>query len=146
MRALPKIDKPIRWELIAIAALVGVPVVVALKALEFRLMAQPHERFQPIRTFKAELGLDRTQCLAGEVGILALDQPDHVIEVAHGQAVLFRLRFVVALELGHSGEALVVERATQLRHSCQHLPCPDMPPGLAGAVDLIEYEVGLQSF
>ena len=39
VRALPKIDKPIRWELIAVAALLGVPVVVALNALEFRLMA-----------------------------------------------------------------------------------------------------------
>ena len=40
VRALPKIDKPIRWELIVIAALVCVPVIVILNALEFRLMAR----------------------------------------------------------------------------------------------------------
>jgi uncharacterized membrane protein YbhN (UPF0104 family) len=38
-RALPPIDKPIRWELIALAGLVCVPVIVVLNALEFRLMA-----------------------------------------------------------------------------------------------------------
>ena len=36
-RALPHIDKPIRWELIVVAGLVCVPVIVALNALEFRL-------------------------------------------------------------------------------------------------------------
>jgi uncharacterized membrane protein YbhN (UPF0104 family) len=39
IRALPHIDKPIRWELLVIAGLVCVPVIVALNALEFRLMA-----------------------------------------------------------------------------------------------------------
>jgi uncharacterized membrane protein YbhN (UPF0104 family) len=39
VRSLPHIDKPVRWELIVVAALVGVPVVVGLNALEFRLMA-----------------------------------------------------------------------------------------------------------
>lgn len=39
VRALPKFDKPIRWELLIIAALVIVPLTVGLNALEFRLMA-----------------------------------------------------------------------------------------------------------
>ncbi len=39
IRALPHIDKPIRWELIVVAGLICVPVIVVLNALEFRLMA-----------------------------------------------------------------------------------------------------------
>jgi uncharacterized membrane protein YbhN (UPF0104 family) len=39
IRALPHIDKPIRWELLVIAGLACVPVIVVLNALEFRLMA-----------------------------------------------------------------------------------------------------------
>jgi uncharacterized membrane protein YbhN (UPF0104 family) len=39
VRALPHIDKPIRWELLVIAGVVCVPVIVVLNALEFRLMA-----------------------------------------------------------------------------------------------------------
>jgi uncharacterized membrane protein YbhN (UPF0104 family) len=40
IRALPPIDKPIRWELIVIAGLVFVPLITVLNALEFRLMAR----------------------------------------------------------------------------------------------------------
>jgi uncharacterized membrane protein YbhN (UPF0104 family) len=47
VRALPSIDKPIRWELIVIAALVCVPAVVALNALEFRLMAHFAQHHPP---------------------------------------------------------------------------------------------------
>jgi len=39
VRSLPHIDKPVRWELILVVALVCVPVIVVLNALEFRLMA-----------------------------------------------------------------------------------------------------------
>jgi len=48
VRALPKIDKPIRWELIVIAALVCVPVIVMLNALEFRLMAHFAKHHPPM--------------------------------------------------------------------------------------------------
>jgi hypothetical protein len=40
IRALPPIDKPIRWELIVIAGLVFVPLITVLNAFEFRLMAR----------------------------------------------------------------------------------------------------------
>jgi uncharacterized membrane protein YbhN (UPF0104 family) len=36
---LPHIDKPLRWELILVAGLVCVPVITALNALEYRVMA-----------------------------------------------------------------------------------------------------------
>jgi uncharacterized membrane protein YbhN (UPF0104 family) len=48
VRALPHIDKPIRWELIAVAALVCVPVIVGLNALEFRLMAHFAQHHPPM--------------------------------------------------------------------------------------------------
>jgi uncharacterized membrane protein YbhN (UPF0104 family) len=48
IRALPHIDKPIRWELIALAGLVGVPVIVVLNALEFRLMAHFAQHHPPL--------------------------------------------------------------------------------------------------
>jgi uncharacterized membrane protein YbhN (UPF0104 family) len=47
IRALPHIDKPIRWELLVIAGLVCVPVIVALNALEFRLMAHFADHHPP---------------------------------------------------------------------------------------------------
>src|SRR6476660_5103410 len=47
IRALPHIDKPIRWELIFVAGLVCVPVIVALNALEFRLMAHFADHHPP---------------------------------------------------------------------------------------------------
>ena len=47
VRALPKIDKPIRWELIVVA-LVCVPVIVGLNALEFRLMAHFAQHHPPM--------------------------------------------------------------------------------------------------
>ncbi len=36
---LPHIDKPVRWELILVAGLVCVPLITALNALEYRVMA-----------------------------------------------------------------------------------------------------------
>src|SRR5579859_7983412 len=48
IRELPHIDKPIRWELIVIAGLVCVPVIVALNALEFRLMAHFAQHHPPM--------------------------------------------------------------------------------------------------
>jgi uncharacterized membrane protein YbhN (UPF0104 family) len=48
IRALPHIDKPIRWELIVLAALVCVPVIVVLNALEFRLMAHFAQHHPPM--------------------------------------------------------------------------------------------------
>src|SRR5207247_7281371 len=39
IRALPPIDKPVRWELIFVAGLVCVPVITGLNALEYRMMA-----------------------------------------------------------------------------------------------------------
>src|SRR5437870_1720111 len=39
-RALPTIDRPVRWGLIIVAGLVCVPVISALNALEYRAMAQ----------------------------------------------------------------------------------------------------------
>ncbi len=39
VRNLPPIERPIRWELLLIAALVGVPLTTLLNALEYRLMA-----------------------------------------------------------------------------------------------------------
>jgi uncharacterized membrane protein YbhN (UPF0104 family) len=48
VRALPKIDKPIRWELLVIVALVCVPVIVGLNALEFRLMAHFAQHHPPM--------------------------------------------------------------------------------------------------
>jgi len=48
IRALPHIDKPIRWELIVIAGLVCVPVIVVLNALEFRLMAHFAQHHPPM--------------------------------------------------------------------------------------------------
>jgi len=48
VRALPPIDKPIRWELIAIAGLVCVPVIVVLNSLEFRLMAHFADHHPPM--------------------------------------------------------------------------------------------------
>ena len=47
VRALPEIDKPIRWELIVVA-LVCVPVIVGLNALEFRLMAHFAQHHPPM--------------------------------------------------------------------------------------------------
>jgi uncharacterized membrane protein YbhN (UPF0104 family) len=48
VRALPHIDKPVRWELIVVAGLVCVPVIVALNALEFRLMAHFAQHHPPM--------------------------------------------------------------------------------------------------
>src|SRR5580765_4321634 len=48
VRALPHIDKPIRWELIVVAGLVCVPVIVVLNALEFRLMAHFADHHPPM--------------------------------------------------------------------------------------------------
>ena len=48
IRALPHIDKPIRWELILIAGLVCVPVIVVLNAFEFRLMAHFADHHPPM--------------------------------------------------------------------------------------------------
>jgi uncharacterized membrane protein YbhN (UPF0104 family) len=48
VRSLPHIDKPIRWELIVVAGLVCVPVIVALNALEFRLMAHFAQHHPPM--------------------------------------------------------------------------------------------------
>jgi len=48
VRSLPHIDKPIRWELIFVVALVCVPVIVVLNALEFRLMAHFAQHHPPM--------------------------------------------------------------------------------------------------
>jgi uncharacterized membrane protein YbhN (UPF0104 family) len=48
IRALPHIDKPIRWELLVIAGLGCVPVIVVLNALEFRLMAHFAHHHPPV--------------------------------------------------------------------------------------------------
>jgi uncharacterized membrane protein YbhN (UPF0104 family) len=48
VRSLPHIDKPVRWELIFVAGLVCVPVIVALNALEFRLMAHFAQHHPPM--------------------------------------------------------------------------------------------------
>src|SRR5262249_52895853 len=45
--ALPPIDRPIRWELILVAALVCVPVITALNALEYRVMAHFADHHPP---------------------------------------------------------------------------------------------------
>ena len=47
-RHLPHIDKPVRWELLAIAGLVVVPVITVLNALEFRLMAHFAKHHPPM--------------------------------------------------------------------------------------------------
>ena len=46
--ALPPIDQPIRWELLVVAGLVCVPVIVALNALEYRLMAHMAQHHPPM--------------------------------------------------------------------------------------------------
>lgn len=46
-RALPHIDKPLRWELILVAGLVCVPVITALNALEYRVMAHFADHHPP---------------------------------------------------------------------------------------------------
>jgi uncharacterized membrane protein YbhN (UPF0104 family) len=46
-RALPPIERPIRWELILVAALVCVPVITALNALEYRVMAHFADHHPP---------------------------------------------------------------------------------------------------
>jgi uncharacterized membrane protein YbhN (UPF0104 family) len=46
-RALPPIEQPIRWELILVAALVCVPVITALNALEYRVMAHFADHHPP---------------------------------------------------------------------------------------------------
>jgi hypothetical protein len=38
-RALPPVETPIRWELLVVAGLVCVPIITALNALEYRVMA-----------------------------------------------------------------------------------------------------------
>lgn len=48
LHALPKIDKPIRWELIVISGIVFVPVITWLNALEFRLMAHFADHHPPL--------------------------------------------------------------------------------------------------
>jgi uncharacterized membrane protein YbhN (UPF0104 family) len=48
IRALPHIDKPIRWELLVIAGVVCVPVIVVLNAFEFRLMAHVAHHHPPM--------------------------------------------------------------------------------------------------
>src|SRR5262245_5302730 len=45
--ALPPIERPIRWELILVAALVCVPVITALNALEYRVMAHFADHHPP---------------------------------------------------------------------------------------------------
>jgi uncharacterized membrane protein YbhN (UPF0104 family) len=47
-RHLPHVAKPVRWELLAIAGLVVVPVITVLNALEFRLMAHFAEHHPPM--------------------------------------------------------------------------------------------------
>ena len=47
-RHLPHIHKPVRWELLAIAGLVVVPVITVLNALEFRLMAHFAKHHPPM--------------------------------------------------------------------------------------------------
>jgi uncharacterized membrane protein YbhN (UPF0104 family) len=46
-RNLPPIDQPIRWELILVAGLVCVPVITALNALEYRVMAHFADHHPP---------------------------------------------------------------------------------------------------
>jgi uncharacterized membrane protein YbhN (UPF0104 family) len=48
VRSLPHIDKPVRWDLIVVAGLFCVPVIVALNALEFRLMAHFAQHHPPM--------------------------------------------------------------------------------------------------
>jgi uncharacterized membrane protein YbhN (UPF0104 family) len=45
---LPHIDKPVRWELILVAGLVCVPVITALNALEYRVMAHFADHHPPV--------------------------------------------------------------------------------------------------
>ena len=47
VRNLPPIDKPIRWSLVLLAGLVCVPLVTALNAFEFRLMAHLADHHPP---------------------------------------------------------------------------------------------------
>jgi len=47
-RNLPHIDKPVRWELILVAGLVCVPVITALNALEYRVMAHFADHHPPV--------------------------------------------------------------------------------------------------
>ncbi len=46
-RALPPIERPIRWELILVAAVVCVPVITGLNALEYRVMAHFADHHPP---------------------------------------------------------------------------------------------------
>ncbi len=46
-RALPPIDRPIRWELILITGLICVPVSTTLNALEYRVMAHFADHHPP---------------------------------------------------------------------------------------------------
>jgi hypothetical protein len=46
-RALPPIDRPVRWGLIIVAGLVCVPVITALNALEYRAMAHFADHHPP---------------------------------------------------------------------------------------------------
>ena len=45
---LPHIDKPVRWELILVAGLVCVPLITALNALEYRVMAHFADHHPPV--------------------------------------------------------------------------------------------------
>ena len=45
---LPHIDKPVRWELIIVAGLVCVPVITALNAFEYRVMAHFADHHPPV--------------------------------------------------------------------------------------------------
>ncbi len=47
-RNLPHIDKPVRWELILVAGLFCVPVITALNALEYRVMAHFADHHPPV--------------------------------------------------------------------------------------------------
>ena len=47
VRALPPIDRPVRWELIFVAGLVCVPVITGLNALEYRVMAHFADHHPP---------------------------------------------------------------------------------------------------
>ena len=46
-RALPPIERPVRWELILVAGLVCVPVITGLNALEYRAMAHFADHHPP---------------------------------------------------------------------------------------------------
>jgi hypothetical protein len=48
LRALPPIEQPIRWELLAAVGLICVPLITLLNALEFRLIARLAKHHPPM--------------------------------------------------------------------------------------------------